>query len=153
MSHELTFELVDQTVDVNLVEHEIVLEVHHVAGVGGGSGDSVQISRPAGATLSALRLVTLNASDEFVLFDPVVGSAGRAVGVTSTAGNAGNPVTVVTSGRLDGGTWTPQAVYFAAAAGVLTTVPPTSGLRQRVGYAPDANTFIVDLGEPLGLLA
>ncbi|MGL5936368.1 MAG: hypothetical protein ACRCZI_12205 [Cetobacterium sp.] len=37
MSHELILELVDQTVDVNLVEHDITIEVHHLAGAGGGS--------------------------------------------------------------------------------------------------------------------
>lgn len=123
-----------------------------MTGPQGPPGDVGGLIQPiAGEDISALRVVTLNASEQAIYFDPSAANAFKAVGVSSSAATAGNPLSIVVTGKVDGGTWVAQAIYFAGPNGTLTTTPPTTGLSVVVGFAPDVNTFVVRIGEPIEL--
>ncbi len=127
----------------------------YVAGAdsGGGSGGTglQELTVTAAQAVSALRVVTMTGPG-VVPFEPTAANAGLVLGVTRTAASGGQAVAVVTSGTLEGASGlTPGAVYYAGPGGTLTTTQPTTGLLVAIGYAADADTFVVQVGDPIQL--
>lgn len=105
-------------------------------------------SYTAGETVSGDQIVYV-ASGEVFKADSATTPAGAVVGMTRQAATAGNPVLVLTSGRVTGLVGlTPGANYFLGSAGAIATTPPASGLLQSVGVALDASTLVLQLGQP-----
>ena len=107
----------------------------------------------AAGPLAALRAVTIGASG-VAAYEPTVANLAKLAGVTrNSAATAGDEVAVVSAGPVDvaGAGLTPGAVYYAAAGGVLTATRPSSGVEVVVGFAADADTFVVQPGDPIVL--
>lgn len=117
-----------------------------VRGLQGVSGDVLIIN--AAESIPGERIVTLNSSGLLVLASP-----GRSIplGISTNAGNIGEPVTVRIAGRFQSNALalTPALLVFLAASGTLTQTPPASGFSQVVGYATDANTLILNIQSPI----
>lgn len=119
-------------------------------------GNTLTISSTAGTfqsiasgTVSALRVLssgdgTVSHADPSVLGDGLL-----CCGVSVTAANDTEALTVRSDGvMVDGGwTWAP-GVIWCGAAGVLTQTAPTSGWLMEVGRALNATTAVIDLQTP-----
>ncbi|MEO0533243.1 MAG: hypothetical protein AAF215_05185 [Cyanobacteria bacterium P01_A01_bin.123] len=117
-----------------------------VAGVRIGHGFPIQIngstqdgtflapSYPASATLSALRVVTLNSSNQWVYADKdTSGHINTAIALLTTAVNSGSSVRPVLQGLVadSSWSWSLDTLLWLGANGLLTQTPPTTGfLRQ-----------------------
>lgn len=107
----------------------------------------------AGTILGGQRVVMISGG-QAVYFDPTNdNNAGKHLGMTVSAANAGEEVGVADNGTITNPGWnlTPDAVYYAAPAGMITAIIPTSGLFQRVGVAVNNNTLKLDFSEPISL--
>lgn len=113
-----------------------------------GSGDTQQYT--AGMTLSALRMLTLDASGNAVYAN----SGDPTVGMSLTATTSGDLVTVATSDHVvedSSWSWSAGAALFNAGNGALTATPPTSGVWQVVGVAISATRIVVQIGDPIAM--
>ena len=123
---------------------------------GTGSDDQI-FERTAGVTISAMQVVSLSTADLVIPFDPTDPAGPGVFGIATSTSIAGGMVTVVTDGPVDGATGLiPGAHYWAGPAGTLTTVEPSSPansgeLLVYIGYAADADTLVVQVGDPIVL--
>ncbi|MEM9652251.1 MAG: hypothetical protein AAGA65_09165 [Actinomycetota bacterium] len=111
--------------------------------------DHQEFSVEAAETISALRVVAM-VDGKAVLYQPD-GSTPDVFGVTRTAAAVGDQVIVVPDGVVDspGAGLTPAATYWAGVNGTLVDTPPTSGVLLVIGYAADADSLVVQVGEPV----
>lgn len=118
-----------------------------VAGVRVGHGFPIQIngstqdgtflapSYPASATLSALRVVTLNSSNQWVYADKDTSShVNTAISLLTTAVSSGSSVRPVLQGLVTDSSWSwsLDALLWLGANGLLTQAPPTTGFLRQV---------------------
>jgi hypothetical protein len=103
----------------------------------------------AGGTLGGQRLVQI--LNQAALYFDATDEGATPYGFTKTAANEFENVEVVSSGLLTSAGWglTPNATYFAAENGLISTNIPTQGQVIRVGYAIDANTLYIDLSNSI----
>lgn len=108
--------------------------------------------RSAATTVSALRLVTESASGVSPLDPTDDGQVAGLLGVSISAGDAGDEIRIKTGGTIDdaGWSWAPGFVY-AGANGTLTQTYPASGWEIVVGYAPSATRLNLTFDEPVKL--
>lgn len=129
---------------------EALIEVEGVPGPRGrdGSVGSTELVAEAGQPLSGQRAVALDANGRWVYADPADAELiERCVGLTKTAGLAGERLAVVTFGEWTEPSWAfaPGAVYVGA-TGTLVQAPPLSGGVLRIGTALSATTLLVAVG-------
>lgn len=122
-----------------------------VGGVAAVTGAAPQFTVTAFETISALRVVTQTANGA-ELFDPATDAG--VFGVSTTAATAGNDVTVQTTGLIasPGAGLTPGEWYYAGPSGTLVTPAPLSGPVIPIGYAADADSLIVRVGDLIELV-
>lgn len=90
---------------------------------------NVDVSLVAGVNLSALRAVTTDSNGRAVYASPATLSDAVVVGITSTAANALDAVSVRTAGIVDDGSWSwTKGPVFLGTNGTLTQTAPTGGL-------------------------
>ena len=108
--------------------------------------------RPAAATVSALRVVTESASGVSPLDPTDDGQVAGLLGVSISAGDAGDEIRIKTGGTIDdaGWSWVPGFVY-AGPNGTLTQTYPDSGWEIVIGYAPSATRLNLTFDEPVKL--
>ena len=91
------------------------------------------IVREAGENLSALRAVRHNSLNRMVYSDSLdLSQINKCVGITSTAANTGNNVTVVTFGPMEDASWnwdTSKPIFFDG-NGNLVQTPSSTGFSQ-----------------------
>lgn len=117
-------------------------------GPDGGSA----LQRPAGETLSALRVVYELAGAVFALDYRDGEHIDLVVGVTLTAASEGGSVNIQRSGTLDDGSWSwqPGPVWLGA-AGALTQSPPAEGFDVLIGSAVSATRITLNIQDPIDL--
>lgn len=156
---ELTSPVVTQ-VEVTASEQEA--EIRYVGIVGpqgedgdaglGGGGTAQLIEVTAGEGLSGDMLVMALNGTGVVLRNQVTEAVMYCcLGFTTASALLGEDVTVTIAGLHENAGWglTPGAVYYAAANGGITAIPPVTGISQVVGVAIDANTLFVNINEPI----
>lgn len=108
---------------------------------------NVDLSLTAGANLSALRAVTTDGSGDAIYADTDTLSNAVVVGVTETAANAGNAVSVRTAGIVEDSNWAwTKGPVFLGTNGTLTQTAPTGGaIIVQVARAITATKIQVDI--------
>lgn len=111
-----------------------------------GPGGITETIVTAAEPISAGRIVTLE-PDGAHYFNPDLAGYGKAVGMSKHAAAAGADLAITTIGPVDlvGAGFPPGQRYWAGANGTLLTTPPVTGIVVPIGYAPDADTFNVQI--------
>jgi hypothetical protein len=128
---------------VNLVTEAITLDIES----GGIVAANIDTSLTAGMSISALRCITTNGAGEAVYATPDTLANAVVVGISTTAGGAGDTITVKTTGELSDASWswTKGAIYLGA-NGVLTQTAPSGGsIVVHVAKAITATKILIDI--------
>lgn len=138
-----TVNVLNNTVQVNLVEQDITLDILS----GGIVAANIDTSLVAGESISALRCITTNGSGQAVYATPDTLANAVVIGVSTTSGSSGETITVKTTGELTDASWnwTKGAVYLGA-NGVLTQTAPSGGsIVVHVAKAITATKILIDI--------
>lgn len=108
--------------------------------------------RVAASTVSALRVVTESSAGVSHLDPTDDEQVAGLLGVSISAGDAGDEIRIKTGGTIDdaGWSWVPGFVY-AGPNGTLTQTYPASGWEIVIGYAPSATRLNLTFDEPVKL--
>jgi hypothetical protein len=120
-------------------------------GIPGLAGDSDTVELNAGETVGGHRVVQMSGIGTAQYADrTVLAHAGRVLGITEHAAEAGEPVRIRKEGHLEfnGWTWIANRHVFLTTSGLMTQTQPTSGLVQVVGVATSPTTMLVRIHEP-----
>lgn len=138
-----TVNVVNNTVQVNLVDEDITLDI-----VSGGLVPVAdELSLVAGTNISALRAVTTNGSGEAVYASNDTLLNAQVVGLTVNAANSGNNVTIKTNGVITDASWnwTKGTVYLGTNGQLTQTAPSGGAVIVHVGKALTATKLQVDI--------
>jgi hypothetical protein len=138
-----TVNVLNNTVQVNLVEQDITLDILS----GGIVAANIDTSLVAGESISALRCITTNGSGQAVYATPDTLANAVVIGVSTTSGSSGETITVKTTGELSDASWswTKGAIYLGA-NGVLTQTAPSGGsIVVHVAKAITATKILIDI--------
>jgi hypothetical protein len=139
----LTVDLKQSQPTVNVQSYEVTLDIAS----GGIVPAAIDTALVASTSLSALRCITTNSSGEAVYATPDTLANAVVIGISTTAGNTGETITIKTSGQLSDASWswTKGAIYLGA-NGVLTQTAPSGGsIIVHVAKAITATTLIIDI--------
>jgi hypothetical protein len=143
LDNDLIVDIVENKPTVNVVTQALTLDIES----GGIVAANIDTSLTAGMSISALRCITTNSSGEAVYATPDTLANAVVIGISTTAGNTGETITIKTSGQLLDASWnwTKGAIYLGA-NGVLTQTAPTGGsIIVHVAKAITATTLIIDI--------
>lgn len=138
-----------------LTKETIVVNGQGVQGVQGPPGDTDSIIKTytnGALPIGGHRVVRLDASALMELAESTdVSHASNVLGVTVGAVTSGQPGQVQTYGEMSDPSFsfTPTATLFFDSTGLITETPPTSGFSQRIGFAVNATTIFIDIGEAI----
>lgn len=138
-----TVNVVNNTVQVNLVDEDITLDI-----VSGGLVPVAdELSLVAATNLSALRAITTNGSGEAVYASNDTLANAQVIGLTVNAASAGNNVTIKTNGVITDASWSwTKGTVYLGTNGTLTQMAPTGGaVIVHVGRALTATKLQVDI--------
>lgn len=99
-------------------------------------------------------VLRVRSDGEVEALDPASATtADSVVGISAAAAVAGAQVTILREGPVfdSGWNWTPGQPVYAAAAGALTQVAPSTGACVRMGVATSQCAILLQVGEPLYL--
>jgi hypothetical protein len=119
-----------------------------------GPAGSAALSFVAGVTIPSPSVVMINAGLAYPFEPAVEANYFKVVGVSSNAVLSGGTVNVIPVGSLSSpGSFVADSVYYAGAAGALTTtVPSATGISVKIGYALTTDVLVVDIYQPMVLL-
>ena len=143
LDNDLIVDIVENKPTVNVVTQALTLDIES----GGIVAANIDTSLTAGMSISALRCITTNSSGEAVYATPDTLANAVVIGISTTAGNTGETITIKTSGQLSDASWnwTKGAIYLGA-NGVLTQTAPSGGsIIVHVAKAITATTLIIDI--------
>lgn len=138
-----TVNVLNNTVQVNLVEQDITLDILS----GGIVAANIDTSLVAGESISALRCITTNGSGQAVYATPDTLANAVVIGISTTSGSSGETITVKTTGELTDASWnwTKGAIYLGA-NGVLTQTAPSGGsIVVHVAKAITTTKILIDI--------
>lgn len=138
-----TVNVVNNTVQVNLVDENITLDI-----VSGGLVPVAdELSLVAGVNISALRAITTDGSGQAVYASNDTLANAQVIGITTVAATAGNNVTIKTSGVITDASWswTKGAVYLGTNGQLTQTAPSGGAIIVHVGKALTATKLQVDI--------
>jgi hypothetical protein len=139
----LTVDVKQSQPTVNVQSYEVTLDIAS----GGIVPAAIDTTLVASTSLSALRCITTNSSGEAVYATPDTLANAVVIGISTTAGNTGETITIKTSGQLSDASWnwTKGAIYLGA-NGVLTQTAPSGGsIVVHVAKAITATSLIIDI--------
>jgi len=108
------------------------------------------LTKTAGENISALKIVRLTASDNYVLADEVTYNEALAIGVALNAASTGQQVRALTLGILEDAFFTfplNTLLYLGSNGTITDTVPATH--RVRLGYSLGPGAIFVKIEEPI----
>lgn len=110
------------------------------------------VTKPAGQTLSAQRIVIMDSDGKLYYGDKdTVSTAKKTLGLTLHSGNLDEDIRVLLSGRISDPSFSftlGMSIYLGN-NGLLTQIYPTSGYVLKLGIPVDANTFILKIDIPI----
>lgn len=104
---------------------------------------------PANSALSALRVVKLGSNNKAVYASPIDTDLQLVLGITTSAVNTDEIVTIINSGILSDNnwSWSPGQAIFLTNNGQLSTLMPSLGYILQIGTAINTTTILVKLGQ------
>ncbi len=149
MIEEITIDFVEEEIVFELIEDEMVFEF--VEGVPGGPGPAgpaggSAVTVTAGETMSAGRVVIMEANEAFYFQPSDSSHSGRAFGITLTSATAGNTVTVQIAGEATDASFAAfgDVPLYVIADGELSTAWPVTGLLQKAAIGTGTNKIKLD---------
>ena len=128
---------------VNVQSYDLTLDIAS----GGIVPAAIDTTLVASTSLSALRCITTDSSGLAKYATPDSLANAVVIGISTTAANTGENITIKTSGQITDASWnwTKGAIYLGA-NGVLTQTAPTGGsIIVHVAKAITATTLIIDI--------
>jgi len=143
LTNNLIVDVVEETATVNLVTESITLDIES----GGIVAANIDTSIVASTSISALRCITTDGSGLAKYATPDTLANAVVIGISTTSGNAGETITVKTSGQLTDGSWSwTKGTIYLGSNGVLTQTAPSGGaIIVHVAKAITATTIIIDI--------
>lgn len=119
------------------------------AGPPGGGGDQY-VTRTAGQTISANRVLYDRDGFVYPLGQADAGNIFAILGLSVLAGQTGAQISVQRSGTVNdsGWSWAYGRVYLGA-NGQLTQTPPSSGFSVLIGFAATATSINLSINDPI----
>lgn len=141
-----------------VVDQEEIIEVLIAPGEQGppgppgpaGSGGDQYVTRTAGLTISANRVLYDRAGLVYPLGQADAENIFAILGLSVSAGQVGAQISVQRSGTVtdSGWTWAYGRVYLGA-DGQLTQTPPSSGFSVLIGFAATATSINLSINDPI----
>ncbi len=128
---------------VNVQSYDLTLDIAS----GGIVPAAIDTTLVASTSLSALRCITTDGSGLAKYATPDSLANAVVIGISTTAANTGENITIKTSGQITDASWnwTKGAIYLGT-NGVLTQTAPTGGsIVVHVAKAITATTLIIDI--------
>lgn len=143
LTNNLIVDVVEETATVNLVTESITLDIES----GGIVAANIDTTLVASTSLSALRCITTDGSGQAKYATPDTLANAVVIGISTTAANTGENITVKTSGQLTDASWSwTKGTIYLGANGVLTQTAPSGGsIVVHVAKAITATTIIIDI--------
>lgn len=143
LTNNLIVDVVEETATVNLVTESITLDIES----GGIVAANIDTSIVASTSISALRCITTDGSGLAKYATPDTLANAVVIGISTTSGNAGETITVKTSGQLTDASWSwTKGTIYLGSNGVLTQTAPSNGsIIVHVAKAITATTIIIDI--------
>jgi hypothetical protein len=138
-----TINVRQDTVSVDIKQYDVVLDIVS----GGIVPAAIDTTLVASTSLSALRCITTDGSGLAKYATPDSLANAVVIGISTTAANTGENITIKTSGQITDASWnwTKGAIYLGA-NGTLTQTAPTGGsIIVHVAKAITATTLIIDI--------
>jgi hypothetical protein len=143
LDNDLIVDIVENKPTVNVVTQALTLDIES----GGIVAANIDTSLTAGMSISALRCITTNSSGEAVYATPDTLANAVVIGISTTAGNTGETITIKTSGQLSDASWnwTKGAIYLGANGSLTQTAPTGGSIIVHVAKAITSTTLIIDI--------
>lgn len=117
-----------------------------------GTGQQYTADLVAGIPISALRMVTLNESNQLIYADStILAHAFKLIGISLEALTTGQSTQILTDGSWSDGSWnwdTSKPIWLGV-DGVLTQTPPNTGFIVQVAIATTATSIDFEIQEPV----
>ena len=116
--------------------------------------DALTCDFTAGETISAIRAVYVQLDGLLYNADPTVDIGSRPVGISTTAGNATDTISVTSYGKLEDAALSSFNIgdeIFLGPGGTLVSTAPTTGFFVKLGEIVATNTLMVDIEEKIKL--
>jgi hypothetical protein len=139
----LTVDVKQSQPTVNVQSYDLTLDIAS----GGIVPAAIDTALVASTSLSALRCITTDSSGLAKYATPDSLANAVVIGISTTAANTGENITIKTSGQITDASWnwTKGAIYLGA-NGVLTQTAPSGGsIVVHVAKAITATTLIIDI--------
>lgn len=140
---EITIDIIDSEPVLNFGVNDINLDIQS----GGIVPALIDTTLVASESISALRCITTNASGlaKYANNDTIANA--MVIGISITAGNIGENITIKTSGLMTDQSWNwSKGLVFLGTNGTLTQTAPTNGLIMcPVARAITSTTIIIDI--------
>ena len=159
MVDTLQIEIIEEVtiIAAKIIEEVTVLDVEisgkGPAGPAGpiGAGGGSSFTLPTNSDLGGNRVIAT--VSEFAVYAD--SSANKpAIGITTGASVSGVDCNLQSGGKMavSGMSWTPDSPIFLGVNGLLTQTEPVSGFSQLLGYAHNAETILIEIGQPINLV-
>jgi hypothetical protein len=138
-----TINVRQDTVSVDIKQYDVVLDIVS----GGIVPAAIDTTLVASTSLSALRCITTDGSGLAKYATPDSLANAVVIGISTTAANTGENITIKTSGQITDASWNwTKGVIYLGANGVLTQTAPTGGsIVVHVAKAITSTTLIIDI--------
>lgn len=143
LENELVVDIIENKPTVNIVTQALTLDIES----GGIVAANIDTSLTASTSISALRCITTDGSGLAKYATPDTLANAVVIGISTTAGSAGDTITVKTTGELSDASWnwTKGAIYLGA-NGVLTQTAPSGGsIVVHVAKAITTTKILIDI--------
>jgi len=143
LTNNLIVDVVEETATVNLVTESITLDIES----GGIVAANIDTSIVASTSISALRCITTDGSGLAKYATPDTLANAVVIGISTTSGNAGETITVKTSGQLTDASWswTKGTIYLGSNGALTQTAPSGGAIVVHAAKAITATTIIIDI--------
>ncbi len=128
---------------VNVQSYDLTLDIVS----GGIVPAAIDTTLVASTSLSALRCITTDSSGLAKYATPDSLANAVVIGISTTAANTGENITIKTSGQITDASWnwTKGAIYLGANGSLTQTAPTAGDIIVHVAKAITATTLIIDI--------
>jgi len=139
----LTVDVKQTQPTVNILTNDITLDIAS----GGIVPAAIDTSLVASTSISALRCITTDSSGLAKYATPDSLANAVVIGISTTAANTGENITIKTSGQITDASWnwTKGAIYLGANGSLTQTAPTGGSIIVHVAKAITATTLIIDI--------
>jgi hypothetical protein len=139
----LTVDVKQAQPTVNVASYEVTLDIAS----GGIVPAAIDTSLVASTSISALRCITTDSSGLAKYATPDSLANAVVIGISTTSGNAGETITVKTSGQLTDASWswTKGTIYLGSNGALTQTAPSGGAIVVHAAKAITATTLIIDI--------